>query len=87
MMRYFFDLRDGDSLLVDNSGLELASFDAAKMEASDRLTEFVKLAVTDDTRRATAIEIRAGDRLIFTFKIIIEAKAAERLRIELGAQS
>ncbi|MBS9720153.1 hypothetical protein JYU29_05565 [Tianweitania sp. BSSL-BM11] len=78
MMRYYFDLRDGDSSLVDHVGLELANLDAAKMEASDRLTSFVKPYVKGGERRATAIEIRAGNRLVFTFKIILEKGSSGR---------
>ena len=39
MRRYYFDLRDGDRLHSDDEGRDLASFDAAREEATMSLAE------------------------------------------------
>jgi hypothetical protein len=63
-MRYFFDLRDSDSLAVDQEGIELPSMARAQEEAASSLAgmamERVLEAVQGDAEYL-AVEVRDQD--------------------------
>ena len=63
MRRYFFDLRDGDDLAVDEEGLELPNLLRAQEEAVSSLAEFVRERVIEAVHDAQdmAIEVRDED--------------------------
>jgi hypothetical protein len=42
MARYFFDCRDGDSLISDPEGMELGGINAARDEATRVLSELAR---------------------------------------------
>jgi len=62
MPRYFFDVRDEDSLSRDETGLELESFDSARTEALRALSELVREALPQTDRTFIAIDIRDAPR-------------------------
>jgi hypothetical protein len=45
--RYFFDLREGETLAVDEEGTELPTIEAAQEEAARSLAEMAKAAVRE----------------------------------------
>ena len=63
MPRYFFDLRDGDDLAVDEEGLELRSIQAVQEEAARSLADMARDEVRrhagdPNKRQRMAIEVR-----------------------------
>ena len=66
MPRFFFDSRDGDELILDDEGLELAGIEAARDEATAALRDIAKDAIPHSERRELAIEVRdeAGCQII-----------------------
>jgi hypothetical protein len=55
--RYFFDVRDGDKLIIDEEGMELRDLKAVKEEAARSLEEMVR---EERGNRRVAIEVRDG---------------------------
>jgi hypothetical protein len=76
MRRYFFDLREGDSLAVDEEGVELASVEAVQEEAARSLAEMAK-EVTPGTSNngghPMAIEVRDDNGPIMKVLFVFEA--------------
>ena len=60
MPRFYFDVRDGDKLDLDDEGLEFASTHEARVEASRALAEMIKDAMPNGWHKAMAIEVRRG---------------------------
>jgi hypothetical protein len=63
-MRYYFDLRDGDHLMLDHEGMEKWSIERVQQEAAKTLPDMAKDAVLDHMRgnrlaRQLAIEVRS----------------------------
>jgi hypothetical protein len=62
LMRYYFDLRDGNELTRDEEGLELQSMERVKQEAPKTLADMVRDTVlsnmTNGVARQLAIEVR-----------------------------
>ena len=78
MPRYFFDLRDGDDLAVDEEGLELRSIQAVQEEAARSLADMARDEVRrhsndPNKRHRMAIEVRDDNgpllQVKFTFEI------------------
>ena len=55
---FYFDVRDGDTLVPDDEGLELPSIKAARDEATRALAEMAKDALPQSFIRELAIEVR-----------------------------
>jgi hypothetical protein len=75
-MRYYFDMREGESLALDDEGLELPSLAAAEQEAALSLADMAKDTVRGErcnVGQRLAIEVRndAGPvlELKFTFGV------------------
>jgi hypothetical protein len=63
-MRYFFDLRDGDELAVDEEGVELPNLQRVQEEAAASLAELARELVIDsvlDGAHDMSIEVRDED--------------------------
>ena len=58
MPRFYFDIRDGDSLAVDEEGLDLTGQRAAEMEALLSLADIVRELETFASVDSLAIEVR-----------------------------
>ena len=61
MPRYYFDLRDGVELAVDEEGLELNSLQSVQAEAAKSLADMARDAVhssTSTNAHSMAIEVR-----------------------------
>jgi hypothetical protein len=79
MRRYYFDLRDGDALVVDEEGLELLNVEAVQEEAARALAGFAwdaaRCSAGSDSH-SLAIEVRddAGPVMNVRFAFEIERK-------------
>jgi hypothetical protein len=78
MPRYYFDLRDGDDLAVDEEGVELQDIELVQEEAARSLADMARDAVRSPThdrklKHRMAIEVRDDNgpllQVKFTFKI------------------
>ena len=73
--RYFFDIRDGDEIAVDEEGMVLASVQAVQEEAARSLAGIAQDAVwASASGHHMAIEVRdeAGPVLQATFTFAVE---------------
>jgi hypothetical protein len=73
--RYFFDIRDGDEIAVDEEGMVLASVQAVQEEAARSLACIAQDAVWESASgHHMAIEVRdeAGPVLQATFTFAVE---------------
>jgi hypothetical protein len=61
MKRYFFDIRDGDILAVDEEGMELPNIRAAQEEAALSLADMTRDRISSKPRWHIAIEVRDDD--------------------------
>lgn len=70
---YYFDIRDQDAIVIDESGLELPDLQAAQVEAARSLADIVDDMPTGTKPRHIAIEVSSeGTRLFkaaFTFEL------------------
>jgi hypothetical protein len=66
MPRYYFDSRDGEALVPDDTGVILASIEQARDQAAQALAELAKDVLAGSVRRELATEIRneAGEPLL-----------------------
>ncbi|MGF6426524.1 DUF6894 family protein [Bradyrhizobium elkanii] len=76
MTRYYFDVREGQELALDEEGLELNSMQAAQLEAAKSLADIVRDAVHQcppKHKHHMAIEVRDENgpvmQVKFTFKV------------------
>ena len=76
MPRYYFDLRDGDDVSLDDEGLELPSIERVQEEAARSIADMVRDAVRKDRNGAgqqMAVEVRDDDgpvlQVRFTFEL------------------
>jgi hypothetical protein len=58
MPRYYFDHRDGDTLISDDEGLEFDGVEAVRNEATRALADAAKDALPGSVRREIVIEVR-----------------------------
>ncbi len=63
MMRYYFDLLDGDVIAVDEEGMEFPDLAAAQAEAARSLANMVRDAALDLAQDGVslAVEVRDGN--------------------------
>jgi hypothetical protein len=61
MKRYFFDIRDGDKLVIDEEGLELPHVEAAQDEAAQSLADMARDRIRRTPFSHMAIEVRDSD--------------------------
>jgi hypothetical protein len=61
-MRYYFDLRDGEEVAVDDEGVELPSLQAVQEEAALSLADWhaIRTHPNDGAGHLMAIEVRDG---------------------------
>ena len=61
-MVFYFDHRDGDQFLRDEEGIEFASVEAARAEATVALGGIARDALPGSERRELAIEVSDANR-------------------------
>lgn len=77
MKRYYFDIRDGEELVVDAEGMELPAIGLVQAEAARALADLAADVVQNDFKigaaRALAVEVRDATGPVlqarFTFDI------------------
>jgi len=75
MPRYFFDAFNGDRLIRDEIGIELADLDQVRFEAIEALPDLARDELQDGDDRAFAIEARDADnRVLFTARLDFKAE-------------
>ncbi len=62
MPLFYFDHRDGDELLRDEEGMDFASIEEAREEATKGLGGIARDALPGSMRRALAIEVSDASR-------------------------
>jgi hypothetical protein len=84
MRRYYFDVRDGDQLAIDEEGYELASIASVLKEAARALAEMARDAVRSpkyefSKNHLMAIEVRSLAGPVLEVKFTIEVRQAPEL--------
>ena len=77
MRRYFFDFRDGESVVTDEEGLELLTLDTVQEEAARALGQMARDELPLASNRQTrymAIEVRDEDGPVLHVKFSFEMK-------------
>lgn len=78
MKRYYFDMRDGDEVIPDEEGMELATMKAVQREAALALVDLTRdeigLGQSDGPGRLMAIDVRYdnGPVLAVTFQFTFD---------------
>jgi hypothetical protein len=82
MMRYYFDLRDGDELAPDEEGMELGSMERVQQEAAKTLADMVRDTVLEHlspkgfAARRMAIEVRTDYGPVLQARFSLESGGA-----------
>lgn len=58
MPRYYFDIRDGESFIPDDEGLEFPSLEEARKHAAIALADMARDIMPNGTKHEIAIEVR-----------------------------
>lgn len=74
MMRYFFDIRDGDSVAPDEEGLEFPHIEAAQEEAAHSLADLVRDKIRGQPNCHMAIEVRDNAGLVLEARFVWELR-------------
>ncbi|MGX9429916.1 MULTISPECIES: DUF6894 family protein [Bradyrhizobium] len=77
MPRYYFDMRDGDELAVDEEGLVLSDVRAVQAEAAKSLADMAREAVHGSPvagKHHMAIEVRDGFGPVMQVKFTFEVE-------------
>ena len=76
MPRYYFDLREGDELAVDEEGLEMATLQTVQMEAARSLVDMARQAIWTKAETVLghrmAIEVRDENGPVLQAKFTFE---------------
>ncbi|MBB4427824.1 hypothetical protein GGD66_006407 [Bradyrhizobium sp. CIR48] len=77
MPRYYFDTSDNENFVFDDVGVEIASFEDVKREASRAMADFAKDVLPGSEVRNLAVEVRddAGPVLRVGLRFEIEHAA------------
>ena len=75
-MRFYFDIHEGDEIIPDEEGLELATVEDAYTEASRSLAGLAKdvIASHRGTGHQLAIEVRDHDGPVLAVRLSFEAR-------------
>jgi hypothetical protein len=76
MTRYYFDLREGDILVVDEEGLELPDIESVHQQAAKSVLDMAKDAVVERGGRMQwmAIDARDDEGPVLQAKFTIDIK-------------
>lgn len=78
MMRYYFDIRDGEALYPDEEGIELHDQMSAEVEAAISLADMARDLSPLDERHNMAVEVRTSAGPLFQAAFIFEAAPAKQ---------
>ena len=75
MARYFFDTFDGERLVRDEIGIELADLARVRVEAIEALPDIAREELPDGDQRLIAVQARdEADRIVFKASLHFEAQ-------------
>ncbi|KJC60055.1 hypothetical protein UP10_15395 [Bradyrhizobium sp. LTSPM299] len=74
MTRYFFDIREGESVAPDEEGLEFPHVEAAQEEAARALADLVRDKIRGHPNNYMAIEVRDNDGPVVEAKFVWELR-------------
>jgi hypothetical protein len=75
MPRYFFDVFDGEKLVRDEIGIELADLEQVRIEAIEALPDIARDQLPDGDERAFAVEARdEHGRVVFAARLNFKAE-------------
>ena len=74
MPRYFFDVFDGDKLLRDEIGIELAGLEDVRTAAIEALPDIARDVLPDGDRRLFSVQVRDAENRV-VFKASLDFKA------------
>ena len=75
MPRYYFDIRDGEALCVDEEGLDLLDQGAAEVEAALSLADMARDRAISADSHTMAIEVRGAKGALFRAGFMSEGAA------------
>lgn len=70
---YFFDTRDGDTLIEDDEGLELPDLETVKTEAARSLAELARDVLPGSLKRTLVVEVRDDRQPVLEARLVFEA--------------
>jgi hypothetical protein len=70
---YFFDTRDDDEFVRDDTGVNFDDLDAVKAEAARALAELARDVLPGSSRRELAIEVRDDQGPVLLARMTFEA--------------
>ena len=73
MPLYFFDMRDNDTFIKDDVGVELPDLEAVKAQAALSLAELARDVLPGSLQRDLAVEARDERRPVLQAKLRFEA--------------
>lgn len=77
MVRYYFDLQDGDTFSRDDEGTELLDIAEAQIEAAEFLAEMAKdltVRLPDPSGHPMSIEVRNKDGPLFSISFAVSRR-------------
>jgi len=74
MRRYYFDLRDNDTFLPDEDGIELLSMEVVKNQAARVLFEIARGVIPGAEARTLTVEVRDDDGLVLKSTLRFEVE-------------
>jgi hypothetical protein len=74
MKRYFFDMLDQDSLILDDEGIELPNVEAAQKEAARSLADMVKEDIHNQIFSNVSVQVRDGEGPVLEAKFVWEVR-------------
>lgn len=78
-VRYYFDLRDWDGLIVDDEGLNLRSLDAVQKEATEAMTDALRECLRWPIRPGQiSVEVRDNKGQVMCVRFAIEIEIGRK---------
>ncbi|WP_457936249.1 DUF6894 family protein [Mesorhizobium sp. 10J20-29] len=75
MVRYYFDIKDGDDLSVDDTGIECSGPEEARFQAIDALPEIARDELPDGDNRFFEVNVRDDQgRAVFRCRLTLETE-------------
>lgn len=75
MVRYYFDVREGDNAAVDDEGVDLSSRDSALSEAARTIAEMARDQIPKHpSGHKIVIEVRSSSEPVLSVSVAFEAK-------------
>ena len=87
MPRYFFDSRDGATLIIDEEGVEFTDPDKVRIIAAKGLAELANDKLPTSYSRCLGIDVRDGDGPVMTTELTFHARSTRFAPTYAGGRS